>query len=140
MKINKALKLKNKLVKRASTEISRVQSNNVHKEDRLPVYDAKENLEKFLKTTDEIIELKVKIHQANFKIYEKIFRMSEIKNIISKLRSVSTTEPRGYGADVVVNYVVNISEKEIDEMIEKYELEIESIQEELEAHNHTKDI
>lgn len=140
MKINKALKLKNKLVKKANTEISRVQSNNVHREDRLPTYDAKQNLENFLKTIDEIIELKTKIHQANFNIYSKIFRMSEIKNIISKLRSISTHEPRSYNEGTEVNYTVSISEKEINEMIEKYELEIESIQEELEAHNHTKDI
>ena len=89
---------------------------------------------------DEIIELKTKIHQANFNIYSKIFRMSEIKNIISKLRSISTNEPRSYSDSVDAKYVIDISEKEIDEMIERYELEIEAIQEELEVHNHSKDI
>jgi hypothetical protein len=140
MKINKALKLKNKLIKKANTEMSRVSSNNVYRADRLPTYNSKENLENFLKTIEEIIELKTQIHQANFNIYAKIFRMSELKNVISKLRSISTSEPRSYGEVGEVIYVVDISERDKDEMIEKYELEIEKIQEELEAHNHTKDI
>lgn len=140
MKINKALKTKNKLVKRADKEFSRISPNNVYRVDKSPTYSAREYLDTFLKTTEEIIELKTNIHKANFNVFSKIFRMSELKNVISKLRRINTNEPHNYGESTDIVYNTEISEKEIDEMIEKFELEIEQIQEELDVHNHTKDL
>lgn len=140
MKVNKALKLKNKLIKQANSEFSKVAQNNIYRSGTFPSYNSKDCLAKYLEKIDELIDLKTQIHKANYDVYRKIFRMAELKNIISKLRSIPTSEPHTYNTIPNQEYIIEIDKLYIDNMIQKYEDEIEAIQEELEQHNHTKDI
>ena len=79
--------------------------------------------------------MKTKIHLANAPVYGKIFRMSELKSLISKLKRVSTTsgKVRGYGEEVVM--IASMTSVQRDELIKQLETEIDTLQDELEAHN-----
>jgi hypothetical protein len=73
-------------------------------------------------------------------VYDKIFRLSELKSMVKQLKELDCTEGKqrqGYRSMSTepINKVAEIKIPEKDEMIKKWEEEIESIQEELDAHN-----
>jgi hypothetical protein len=97
-------------------------------------------LEKVSTLTNELIELKTKIHQANSPVYDKIFRLSELKSLVSKIKVLNCTE--GTSTDYYSRRSENppvmtseISIVERDGMVKIMEDEIESIQDELDTHN-----
>jgi len=72
MTVKQALKLKNKLVKEITEELQKAQSYNSVEVNSTRPYSSTESLEKASKLTNELIELKTKIHQANTSVYGKI--------------------------------------------------------------------
>ena len=143
MNIKQALKLKKKLASNLNREFGKVQSYNSIEEGTNAPYSAKESLTKWLKMSDELIELKTKIHKANALVYDKIFRMSELKNQLTFLKSLDCTEGKHYdrySRETPINKVVEISLLEKDNMVLAMEEEIERIQEELDHHNATTSI
>jgi hypothetical protein len=146
MNIKKALKEKNKLVGVIAQEFAKVSQYNSLPEGEKAPYDAKDSLESWLGKIDELISLKTKIHKANVKVQEKIFRLSELKSIIAQLKRLDCSEGkisstggrrRFYAEDEssAVNKVVSISIIERDNLVKKYEDEIEKLQEELDLFN-----
>jgi hypothetical protein len=140
MTVKQALKLKNKLVKEITEELQKAQSyNSVEMGSNRP-YSSSESLEKVSTLTNELIELKTKIHQANSPVYDKIFRLSELKSLVSKIKVLNCTE--GTSTDYYSRRSENppvmtseISIVERDGMVKIMEDEIESIQDELDTHN-----
>jgi hypothetical protein len=65
MTVKQALKLKNKLVKEITEELQKAQSYNSVEVMSPRPYSSAESLDKASKLTNELIELKTKIHQAN---------------------------------------------------------------------------
>ena len=92
-----------------------------------------------MKKTDELVSLKAKIHQANIPIAEKIFRLGEIKNIISRMRGLDTKEgkvrDRYSTNDNAIEYRAYMNLFNKDLLIKNYEEELEKLQEEIEAFN-----
>ena len=85
-----------------------------------------------------MVQLKTRIHKANAKVYEKIFRLSELKSVVSQLKNINCRagKQRGYGrGEEAIIYEAAITLHEKDALIKKYEDEIENLQEELDAHN-----
>lgn len=143
MKLSKALKEKNKLIKEIDVYFKRAASNNSVIEGGKSDYSSKDQIEKGLEKIEELVALKAKIQAANQPVQDKIFRLSELKSLILRLRHIPTTDgPQApsYRSEVAVSYNAEIKKIDIDQMIEKYEKEIETIQEELDAFNHTTDI
>jgi hypothetical protein len=142
MNINKALKQKNKLVVKANDAYRRFSTYNSFEENSHIPYDARESYNQWINLTNELVELKTKIHKANLAIYDKIFRLSELKNLVSKLKNVSCNEgtsTNNYtGIQTKTKAVMSINER--DELIAKFEDEIETLQDELEVHNATTKI
>lgn len=140
MTVKQALKLKNKLVKEITEELQKAQSyNSVEVGSKRP-YSSSESLEKVSELTNQLVELKTKIHLANSPVYGKIFRMSELKSLVSKIKMLNCTE--GSATDYYSRRVENppimtseVSIVERDTMVKIMEDEIESIQEELDTHN-----
>jgi len=140
MTVKQALKLKNKLVKEITEELQKAQSYNSVEVTSTRPYSSTESLERASKLTNELIELKTKIHQANTSVYGKIFRLSELKSLVSKIKMLNCTEGtstdyysrRSENAPVMTS---EISIVERDGMVKIMEDEIESIQEELDTHN-----
>lgn len=141
MKIKQALKYKKKLASKMNQEFSKVQMYNSVEEGSNRVYDVKESMQNWLRMSEELVELKTKIHLANAPVYGKIFRMSELKSQLSNLKQLDCVEGKysdRYGrmsGDTPIIKTAEIGLLERDQMISDIEEEIEKIQEELDEHN-----
>jgi hypothetical protein len=135
MNITKSLKLKKKLIKQADAAYNRFSKYNSVDVTAETPYDAMAAYQEWIDLVNQLIDLKTKIHLANAPVYGKIFRMSELKSLISQLKRVSTTagKVRGYGEEVVMIAAMTLVQR--DELINQFETEIDQLQDELEAHN-----
>ena len=139
MNIKQALKEKNKLAKKITDLMVRTNKYNSVEEGAVRSYDPKASLEESLKMVEDLVTLKTNIHKANAEVYEKIFRMSEYKSIVKALKSLDCTEGNiskyryGEGNTLKMNTV--ITEVERDNMVESFEVLIDSLQSELDSHN-----
>jgi hypothetical protein len=140
MNIKKALKTKNKLVKTANEQFAKVSAYNSMEDGANRPYSAKEMLNNWIQTTDDLVELKTKIHIANAPVYGKIFRLAELKSMVSRLNGLDCTEGKStrgrWGSEESpIIKVVEIPIIERDILIKAFEFEIEKIQDELDTHN-----
>ena len=144
MNIKQALKEKNKLAKRVTDLMERINKNNSVDEGAVRSYDPKVTLDEALIAVEELIELKTDIHKANVEVYEKIFRMSEYKSLVKYLKGLNcnegTVSTYRYGDTNTRSMTTVITEVERDQMIEKFENYIDTIQSELDSHNATTTI
>jgi hypothetical protein len=124
-------------------EFSKVQMYNSVEEGSIRVYDVVESMRNWLAMSEELVELKTKLHLANAPVYGKIFRMSELKSQLSNLKQLDCVDGKyfdRYGRGEAVIKTAEISVLERDEMVLKIEEEIERLQEELDEHNATTSI
>lgn len=145
MNIKKALKLKNKLVLQVSENYQKVSAYNSVEEGTKKPYDTREALEAYNSSVNELVELKTKIHRANGPVYDKIFRLSELKSMASRLKSLNCQEGKvaknRWDADVPPSMMVSeIGIVERDEMVKHIEAQIEEIQDILDTHNAVTEI
>jgi len=143
MKVKQALKYKKKLASKMNQEFSKVQMYNSVEEGSIRVYDVVESMRNWLTMSEELVELKTKLHLANAPVYGKIFRMSELKSQLSNLRQLDCVDGKHfdrYGRGEAVVKTAEISVLEKDQMVSKIEEEIERLQEELDEHNATTSI
>ena len=146
MKVKQALKYKKKLASKMNQEFSKVQMYNSVEEGSTRVYDVKESMQNWLRMSEELVELKTKLHLANGLVYGKIFRMSELKSQLSNLKSLDCVEGKysdrysRMGGETPIIKTAQIGILEKDQMILSIEEEIERIQEELDEHNATTSI
>jgi hypothetical protein len=144
MNINKALKEKNKLVKSILERSKRITEENSVIVGAVRNYSPTVELDVMMEEINELVNLKASIHRANAEVYDKIFRLSELKNLAKTLRGVSTQEGnvnRGrYGDTTIMTYESEIKTSEKDSLIKNIETLIEELQEALDAHNATKTI
>lgn len=146
MNIKKALKLKNKLVLQVSENYQKVSAYNSVEEGAKKPYDTREALEAYNTSVNELVELKTRIHRANAPVYDKIFRLSELKSMASKLKNLNCQEGKinqrsrwePEGQSVVMVAEIGIVER--DEMIKHIEGQIEEIQDILDTHNAVTEI
>lgn len=146
MTIKQALKHKNKLSKKIAEEILKVSHYNSVEEGFIRPYDINESYQKYFNMVGELVDLKNKIHLANAPVYHKIFRLSELKGMVSNLKQLDCSEGkvtsrygRSMGEEPTIKTSI-ISVKMRDEAIETLEAEIENIQEALDHHNATTTI
>ena len=142
MNIKQALKYKNKLASKMNEEFEKANRYNSVEEGNVRPYSAFEALNKAIAMSNELVELKTKIHKANSEVYDKIFMMSELKTRIIKLKNLDCSEGKRtdrYGLrseTPIINTVeINIITKDV--LIHDIELQIEKLQDELDAHNAT---
>ena len=143
MKVKQALKYKKKLTSKMNQEFSKVQMYNSVEEGSARVYDVVESMRNWLTMSEELVELKTKLHLANAPVYGKIFRMSELKSQLSNLRQLDCVDGKHfdrYGRGEAVVKTAKISVLEKDQLVLTIEEEIEKLQEELDEHNATTSI
>ena len=147
MNIKKALKLKNKLVLQVNENYQKVSTYNSVEEGTKKPYDTREALEAYNSSVNELVALKTKIHRANAPVYDKIFRLSELKSTAAKLKNLncqegkSTSQRNRWDADSQPTVMVaEIGILERDEMVKYIESQIEDIQEILDTHNSVTEI
>ena len=91
------------------------------------------------------IELKTKIHIANMEVYDKIFKMSELKSLLKNLRGLDCGEGtvrkmHRYSDETPMVKTTIIDVVRRNNLIELFESNIEKLQDELDVHNATKTI
>lgn len=145
MNIRQALKEKNKLVKEIQDLYVRIsQYNSVEVGAHRP-YSPKQLMEIVNQKSNELVDLKAKIHRANAPIYDKIFRLSELKSTITRIKNLDCTEgvSNDYFSRNRENPPVKTAEISIierDEMVKHMEEQIETIQDILDTHNQNTQI
>jgi hypothetical protein len=139
MNLTKALKHKKKLVKQIDEMFIRFQKYNSQPVDQVGTgYNPEEAYTKWISLTNELVELKTKIQNANTPIAGKIFRLGEVKNLISRIRGLDTKSGivrDRYRAEELITYVAYMDLFTKDNLIKGWEEEIEQLQEEIEAFN-----
>ena len=142
MNLTKALKHKKKLIKLAEEQYIRFSKFNSTLVGTETPYNAEQAFNEWIRLTDELVELKTKIHIANGPIMNKIHRMGELKNMIHRFRNVDTKSgiQRDYYDKEAVEYTAFIDVVKKDTQIHIWEGIIEELQEEIEAYNATTKI
>lgn len=142
MNVSQALKQKNKLIVEIKKQYQIAQKFNSQEEGNVRRYSVQNALDRAAELTMELTDLKTKIHLANAPVYDKIFRMAELKNRIKELKRIPTeegkTESRFSSVASVKEVEINIAQ--LDEMVQFLEARIEEIQAELDVHNATTQI
>jgi hypothetical protein len=142
MNVKQALKAKNKLVADLKECYKIVQTQNSIEEGNPRRYSVKTKLEEAESLTEELVQLKAKLHRANVPVYDKIFKMAEIKGIIKELKKMDVSEGKQdsrYGSVVSIKEVeVNVIQR--DNLVRLYEEQVEVLQNELDIHNSNTNI
>ncbi len=143
MTIKQALKEKNRLIKAIEDEFKKIHAYNSIDESNTRPYSTQTSLENILVLEDALIDIKTKIHRANTGIYDKIFRLSELKSLAKKLNQIDCSEGKvvdRYSRSEAVIKTAEITVIDRDTRIKMIEEEIELLQEELDTHNATTSI
>jgi len=145
MTIKQALKEKNKLVKKISELNDKISTYNTIEVGNKRPYVIQDLFNELTESIKNLVELKTSIHKANEPVYHLIFRLSELKSLVSKLKTLSCGEgtfgdrySRMRETPIIMESEFDIVRK--DTLVLMYESEIEKIQEELDTHNATKHI
>jgi len=143
MTIKQALKEKNRLIKSIADEFAKVYSYNSIEEGNNRPYSTVTALENIMTLEDELISLKTRIHRANMGVYDKIFRLSELKSLAKKLNQIDCSEGKvsdRYSRQEPTIKTAEITVIDRDTRVKMIEEEIEQLQEELDTHNATTSI
>ena len=142
MNVSQALKQKNKLTVELKKQYQIAQKFNSQEEGNIRRYSVQDALDKAAELTIELTDLKTKIPLANAPVYDKIFRMAELKGRIKELRKIPTEEGKAESrySSVVSVKEVEINITQLDELVQTLEARIEEIQAELDVHNATTQI
>ncbi len=137
MNVKQALKVKNKLVTDLKTQYEILKKYNSIEEGNPRRYSMAGTLAKIETLQLELLELKSKIHKANAPVYYQIFKLAELKGLVKELKKIPTDEGKQierYGSVASVKEV-ELNIVEIEAIVERLQLEIEEIQNELDIHN-----
>lgn len=143
MTIKQALKEKNRLIKAIDDEFKKIQAYNSIDESNTRPYSTQTSLENILVLEDALIDIKTQIHRANMGVYNKIFRLSELKSLAKKLNQIDCSEGKvvdRYSRSEAVVKTAEITVIDRDTRVKMIEEEIELLQEELDTHNATTSI
>jgi hypothetical protein len=145
MNIRQGLKEKNKLVKEIQDLHVRLATYNSVEVGNVRPYSPKDTMELINQKSNELVELKTKIHKANVPVYQHIFRLSELKSMITRIKNLDCNEgtvqdyySRNRETPTVKETEITIVER--DEMVKHMEGQIEEIQDILDNHNQITNI
>lgn len=144
MNVAQALKKKARLIKEINDKWLIIKNNNSIISGNLKKFDISNELGLIEQLTNELVELKTKIHLANAPVYSKIFLMSELKSMLKNVEGINTTEgimDNGrYGTPSTTFYVADMDEIAKRKYIKDLSDKIDSLQDELDYHNATTQI
>lgn len=144
MNVAQALKRKARLIKEINDKWLIIKNNNSIISGNLKKFDISNELGLIEQLTNELVELKTKIHLANAPVYSKIFLMSELKSMLKNVEGINTTEgimDNGrYGTPSTTFYVADMDEIAKRKYIKDLSDKIDTLQDELDYHNATTQI
>jgi len=143
MNLAKALKVKNKKIAEYNKTLQKVMAHNSYDVTSKKDYNAKELLQLAEVQLAAYVDLKTAIHAASQPVRSKIFLIGELKSLLGRIQSLSTTEGLvrdRYSSSDGATYAADISQLEKDAKIEALETEIEALQDALDYFNATTEI
>lgn len=146
MKLAKALRVKNKLVKEISELEGLISENNSYVDVNPPKWDVKKLMSELYDKKNKLIELKTKISTANVKIAKEIHQMEEIKGDITFLKGISTKDgkfPLLSYSDTVLReekYIATYDTLWIDKFVKEKQKQVDTIQDKLNEFNYSTEI
>lgn len=145
MKLAKALKSKNQLAGELTKLKELIAAQNVRTTKQKFDYDNRELLAQVKLKIDEIVKLKAAIAIANGEIYAQIFRLAELKGVLTifkalETRSGSHREAIGFNAVEDVEYISQFSKVEADRIVAELTQEIQALQDSLDEFNYTRSL
>jgi len=137
MNVKQALKVKNKLVTDLKAQYEILKKYNSIEEGNPRRYSMADTIVKINQLSNELVELKAKIHKANQPVYHKIFDLAEVKGLIKELKKVPTDEGKQDSryASVLSVKEVELTIVDIQNIVEKLQERVEELQNELDIHN-----
>ena len=142
MNVKQALKQKNKLVTELKAQYQILQKFNSIEEGNPRRYIMVDVLAKIESLSNELVELKARIHRVNQPVYNQIFLLAELKGRIKELKKVPTDEGKQterYGS-VQWMKVVELNIVDVETRVGELQDRIEELQNELDIHNANTDI
>src|SRR5881296_1145791 len=139
MKIAKALKLKNQL----AGDIAQLKELLTKQKFD---YDNREVLTRLRAKIDELIKVKAAVAAVNAEIYDKIFRLAELKGLVATLTSLDTKagvfhEGGRFGEPgYEVEYVAQLGKVDVDKLVAELQDEIQTLQDVLDEFNFTRSV
>ena len=146
MKIAKALKLKNQLAGEVAQLKDLLTKQNSRSTKQKFDYENREVLTRLRAKLDELVKVKAAVNAANAEVYDQIFRLAELKGLVTTLSGVDTKagvfhEGRGFGeAAYEVEYVAQLGKVDVDKLVAELNAEIQSLQDGLDEFNFTRSV
>jgi hypothetical protein len=146
MKIAKALKLKNQLAGEVAQLKERLIKQNSRSSKQKFDYDNREVLARLRTKVAELVKVKAVIAAANAEIYDKIFRLAELKGMVTTFTGLDTKagvfhEGGRFGdAGYEVEYIAQIGKVDVDKLVAELNAEIQSLQDALDEFNFTRSV
>jgi hypothetical protein len=137
MNVKQALKQKNKLVTELKAQYQILQKYNSIEEGNPRRYSMIDSFAKIQSLSNELVELKARIHKANQPVYQQIFELAELKGFVKELKKVPTDEGKQterYGSVQSIK-VVEFNIVDIENRVGELQDRIEELQNELDIHN-----
>ena len=146
MKLNQALKVKNRLAGEVARFNQILHRENSRRNDNPSTVNREEIWNKIVATSNELGDLKGRISTANVGIYAKLERMGELKSRIAFINSLS----KRTGEEIVplhgdrepLKYTWNsyVNQEKADGMVIDLQKQIETLQDEVDSYNATTEI
>lgn len=145
MKLSKALKVKNSLVKEINDLKAKIQKHNVVIDDNDFQFDTKDLYKQLLDKSAKLALLKKEISVANGSIIQNIFNLAEFKGIIAMLSELNTqkgtvSSENFRGGEVKHTYKPQIDDQFVSDAIKGLEKSMETLQDEIDEYNATHEI
>jgi hypothetical protein len=146
MKIAKALKLKNQLAGEVAQLKELLAKQNSRSSKQKFDYDNREVLARLRVKVSELVKVKSAIAVANTEIYDKIFRLAELKGLVTTLNGLDTkagvfNEGGRFGEPgYEVEYMAQLGKVDVDELVAELKEEIQTLQDALDEFNFTRSV
>ena len=146
MKLAKALKLKNQLAGEVAELKTLLAKQNVRSAKQKFDYENREVLARLRAKIDELVKVKAALGGANADVYDKIFRLAELKGLVVTLNGLETKvgvfhEGGQFGQpSYEVEYVAQLSKVDVDTLVTGLKEEIQTLQDALDEFNFTRSL
>lgn len=145
MKLQKALKVRKKLVGEIAKLKQQIQSKNSYAVGSVDPnkFDVNKIYVELQAKIDELVGLKFIVNEANREIQSKIYTLSELKALVVFWNGVPVTEGTqiiGYSDAKSVEYKAQIDEITRNQMVEEFQKKIDALQEDIDTYNYATDI
>ena len=146
MKLNQALKVKNRLAGDLVRQQQILQRENARRSDSVSKVDRSKVWENILAISDRLGELKARIATANVGIYPKLERMAELKARIAYITGLHKREGEEITFEglqrekVTYTWTSEINQEKADALVAQLQEQIAQLQDEVDEYNATYEI